>query len=388
MAKLYVVSTPIGNLGDITLRALETLKMVDIVACEDTRHTLQLLNHFELKKSLVSYHEHSKDNKIEQIIDSIIDGKNVAVVTDAGTPGISDPGERLIKLALERGVEIEPIPGVSAAITALSISGLSTDEFVFIGFLPHKKGRQTKLKQIATEKRTIILYESPFRIIKLLNELLEFVGDREVSVSRELTKKFEETYRGKISDIIPNIKEKGEFVIVINGHEKTTKSRIITNGDTDIVFHECGEADKISIATVDNCTNLLFPELSYNIQGIAQDIRNDYGSGQKESIYQNAFAEALEAAGIIFEKEKAINIHSINTGKVLGQYRPDFVVDGKILLELKAVSFLPKTKESQLFDYLKNSEYELGYIINFGGNKLYCKRIIFTEDYKNKGVGR
>ncbi|MEI6266437.1 MAG: 16S rRNA (cytidine(1402)-2'-O)-methyltransferase [bacterium] len=215
MGKLYVVSTPIGNLGDITLRALETLKNVDIIACEDTRHTLGLLNHFEIKKPLVSYHQHSKDSKVEQIISSILEGNNVAIVTDAGTPGISDPGEFLIRRAIENKIEIEPIPGVSAAITGLSISGLSTDEFVFIGFLPHKKGRQTKLKEIATEKRTIILYESPFRIIKLLNELLEFTGDREVSVSRELTKKFEETYRGKISAILPTIKEKGEFVVIL-----------------------------------------------------------------------------------------------------------------------------------------------------------------------------
>jgi len=215
MGKLYIVSTPIGNLGDITLRALETLKLVDVIACEDTRHTLQLLNHFEIKKPLVSYHQHSRDSKVDQIISSILEGQNVAVVTDAGTPGISDPGEFLIRAAIENEIEIEPIPGVSAAITALSVSGLSTDEFVFIGFLPHKKGRQTKLKEIATINRTIILYESPFRIIKLLNELLEYVGDRQVSVSRELTKKFEQTYRGKISEILPNIKEKGEFVVIL-----------------------------------------------------------------------------------------------------------------------------------------------------------------------------
>ena len=217
MAKLYIVSTPIGNLGDITLRALEILKNVDIIACEDTRHTLGLLNHFEIKKPLISYHQHSKDSKVEQIIDTILDGQNVAIVTDAGTPGISDPGEYLIKKAIENNIEIEPIPGVSAAITALSISGLPTDEFIFIGFLPHKKGRQTKLKEIAKENRTIILYESPFRIKKLLGELLEFVGDREVSISRELTKKFEETYRGKISEVSLRVKEKGEFVVVIEG---------------------------------------------------------------------------------------------------------------------------------------------------------------------------
>ncbi len=223
--KLYVVSTPIGNLSDITLRALETLKSVDMIACEDTRHTLQLLNHFEVKKPLTSYHQHSRDSKVDQIIDSILEGKNVAIVTDAGTPGVSDPGETLIRAAIMTGVEVEPIPGVSAAITALSISGLSTDEFVFIGFLPHKKGRQTKLKEIALEKRTIILYESPFRIQKLLSELLEFVGDREVSVSRELTKKFEQTYRGKISEVAPQVKDKGEFVVILSAdhHHEHTK---------------------------------------------------------------------------------------------------------------------------------------------------------------------
>jgi len=220
MAKLYVVSTPIGNLGDITLRALETLKSVDMIACEDTRHTLGLLNHFEIKKPLISYHQHSKDSKIEQIISTILEGGNVAIVTDAGTPGVSDPGEFLIRSAIENKIEVEPIPGVSAAITALSISGLSTDEFVFIGFLPHKKGRQTKLKELATINRTIILYESPFRIAKLLNELLEFVGDRRVAVCRELTKKFEQTYRGKISEVLPEIKEKGEFVVIIEGNNE------------------------------------------------------------------------------------------------------------------------------------------------------------------------
>lgn len=217
MASLYVVSTPIGNLSDITLRALDILKFVDLIACEDTRHSLQLLNHFEIKKPLLSYHQHSSNNKIEQIVNTVLDGKNVALVTDAGTPGISDPGEYLIKAAIVAGIEVVPIPGVSAAVTALSISGLATDDFVFIGFLPHKKGRQTKLKEIALENRTTILYESPFRIKKLLNELLEFVGDREVSVSRELTKKFEQTYRGKISEVLPALKEKGEFVVILDG---------------------------------------------------------------------------------------------------------------------------------------------------------------------------
>lgn len=217
---LFVVSTPIGNLGDITLRAVETLNEVDLIACEDTRHTLQLLNHFEIKKPLISYHQHSRAPKVDRIIEELLSGKNIAVVTDAGTPGISDPGEILIKAAVENEIKVIPIPGVSAAITALSVSGLDTSEFVFIGFLPHKKGRQTKLKEIAIEKRTIILYESPYRIIRLLNELLEFVGDREVAVCRELTKKFEEIYRGKISEVLKAVKEKGEFVVIVEGEKK------------------------------------------------------------------------------------------------------------------------------------------------------------------------
>jgi 16S rRNA (cytidine1402-2'-O)-methyltransferase len=215
--KLYIVSTPIGNLGDITFRALETLKTVDLIACEDTRHTLNLLNHFEFKKPLISYHQHSKAPKVEKIIEELLAGKDIAVVTDAGTPGVSDPGEVLIRAAINEGIEIILIPGVSAAITALSVSGLNTDEFIFFGFLPHKKGRQTKLKEIAQLNRTIILYESPYRIKKLLAELLEFVGDREVAVCREMTKKFEEITRGKISEISDKIKEKGEFVVILEG---------------------------------------------------------------------------------------------------------------------------------------------------------------------------
>lgn len=218
MAKLFIVATPIGNLGDITLRAIEKLKDVDIIACEDTRHTLGLLNHLDIKKPLISFHQHSGQLKIDKVIKFIRDEeKDVAVVTDAGTPGVSDPGEILIKAALAEGIEVVPIPGVSAAITALSVSGLDTSEFIFIGFLPHKKGRQTKLKEIALEKRTMVLYESPYRIKKLLGELLEFAGDREVAVCRELTKKFEEITRGKISEVSAKIKEKGEFVVILEG---------------------------------------------------------------------------------------------------------------------------------------------------------------------------
>ena len=215
MSVLYVVATPIGNLGDITLRAIETLKEVDLIACEDTRHTLKLLNHFEIKKPLISFHQHSKIQKVEQIISSINSGQKVALVTDAGTPGISDPGQVLISAAHEDNIRVIPIPGVSALTALVSVSGLKNSEFEFIGFLPHKKGRQTKLKEIAQSHMPVIIYESPYRIKKLLNELLVAVGDQKIVVGREITKKFEEIYRGKISSVLPTIKEKGEFVLII-----------------------------------------------------------------------------------------------------------------------------------------------------------------------------
>ncbi|MEI7690022.1 MAG: 16S rRNA (cytidine(1402)-2'-O)-methyltransferase [bacterium] len=215
MSVLYVVATPIGNLGDITLRAIETLKEVDLIACEDTRHTLKLLNHFEIKKPLISFHQHSKIQKVEQIISSINSGQKVALVTDAGTPGISDPGQVLISAAHEDNIRVIPIPGVSALTALVSVSGLKNSEFEFIGFLPHKKGRQTKLKEIAQSQMPVIIYESPYRIKKLLNELLVAVGDQKIVVGREITKKFEEIYRGKISSVLPTIKEKGEFVLII-----------------------------------------------------------------------------------------------------------------------------------------------------------------------------
>ena len=219
MAKLFIVATPIGNLKDITLRALEVLKEADFIVCEDTRHTKILLDHYKIQKPLISYFQHSKLTKLSKIIEIIKSGKSIALVTDAGTPGIADPGGLLVSRLtsqLDSEIEIIPIPGANAAIAALSISGFPTDEFVFYGFLPTKKGRQTKLKEISKEKRVVVLYESPYRIKKLLNEILEFIGDREVVVCRELTKKFEEIYRGKISEIIGKVKEKGEFVVVIN----------------------------------------------------------------------------------------------------------------------------------------------------------------------------
>jgi 16S rRNA (cytidine1402-2'-O)-methyltransferase len=217
MSVLYVIATPIGNLEDVTLRALNNLKEVDLIVCEDTRHTLKLLNHFGIKKPLISCHQHSKIQKIEQIINTIKKGKKVALVSNAGTPGISDPGQILIKKAYEAKIKVIPIPGTSALTTALSVSGFPADEFVFYGFLPHKKGRQTKLKELKDEGKTTVIYESPYRIKKLLKELLEMGVNKEIMIGRELTKKFEEIYKGKISEILPTIKEKGEFVVVLEG---------------------------------------------------------------------------------------------------------------------------------------------------------------------------
>ena len=216
--KLYIVSTPIGNLKDITLRAIETLKEVDFILCEDTRTSGNLLNHFEIKKELISLNAFNEKNKIEFIVNRILSNQTAALISDAGTPLISDPGVRLVSACIEKDIEIIPIPGPSALIAALSMSGLPTDAFVFEGFLPQKKGRQTKLKELAEEKRTIVLYESTYRIEKLLKELNEFLPNRFVVVCREITKKFEEDWRGFPKDILETLENKtikGEFVVVI-----------------------------------------------------------------------------------------------------------------------------------------------------------------------------
>ena len=193
--KLYIVSTPIGNLKDITLRALEILNKVDFIACEDTRVTSKLLNRFDIKKELTSLNAINENKKAAKICDRILMGENCALVSDAGTPSISDPGVRLVSLAIKKNLRVVPIPGITALITALSISGLPTNSFVFEGFLPQKKGRQKKLKLLAEEERTIIIYESTYRIEKLLNELNEYMPSRTIAVCRELTKKFEEVWK-------------------------------------------------------------------------------------------------------------------------------------------------------------------------------------------------
>ena len=218
MAELYIISTPIGNLKDITLRALDILREVDFIACEDTRVTSVLLNNYDIHKELVSLNAVNESSKIDYVLTRINNGERCALVSDAGTPGISDPGARLISAAIKAEIKIIPSPGPSAAIAALSISGLPPDSFVFEGFIPQKKGRQKKLKELSAEERTIIIYESVYRIEKLLNELNEYMPGRLIVVCRELTKKFEETWRGTPEEILQSLGEKvikGEFSVVI-----------------------------------------------------------------------------------------------------------------------------------------------------------------------------
>ena len=225
--KLFIVSTPIGNLKDITFRAIEILKEVNLIACEDTRVASILLNHYEIKKELISLNAVNETHRIENILSRIEEGDSCALISDAGTPGISDPGVRLISAAIERGIDVVPIPGPSALITALTISGLPTNSFVFEGFIPQKKGRQKKLDQLSQEERTIVLYESTYRIEKLLNELNEHMPERLVVVCRELTKKYEETWRGTPAEILASFGEKvnkGEYVVVIAPKEWEVRS--------------------------------------------------------------------------------------------------------------------------------------------------------------------
>lgn len=216
---IYIVATPIGNLGDITARAVETLKSVDAILCEDTRVTSKLMAHLGIQKTLISYHHHSDAKKISEIKNLLKDGKNLALVTDAGTPGISDPGNELVKhlTTSEINTPVVPIPGPSAVVTALSISGFPTEKFTFLGFPPHKNKRQKFFKELAVLTHTAVFYESPHRILKCLKELQENLSpQKEVVICRELTKKFESVYRGTVSQLFDNkVEEKGEFVIVV-----------------------------------------------------------------------------------------------------------------------------------------------------------------------------
>lgn len=221
--KLYLVSTPIGNLDDITVRAIDVLSKVDLIAAEDTRHSAILLTHYAVKTPTTSYFDFNKEKKTPGLIQKLLQGQSIAVISDAGTPGISDPAFYLVREAIRNGILVEAIPGATAFVPALIISGLPTDRFVFEGFLPPKKGRQKRLQEIAEEKRTIIIYESPHRIVKTLADLKENFGNRRIAIARELTKKFEQIYRGTLEEICRDssmLKLKGEFVLVIEGSDQ------------------------------------------------------------------------------------------------------------------------------------------------------------------------
>ena len=221
--QLFIVPTPIGNLGDITIRAIDTLKNSDLILSEDTRHAKKLLSHYKISTKVKSYHLNNEHKKVDEYVEMMLQGKIISLITDAGTPCISDPGFLLVREAIKKGIQITCLPGPTALIPALVLSGLPSDAFIFEGFLPRKKGRKTKLKEISQNTITTIIYESPYRIQKTLSDLIEFVGsDREVSLSREISKIYEETFRGSVSDAIEHFSDKkikGEFVICINRNE-------------------------------------------------------------------------------------------------------------------------------------------------------------------------
>lgn len=227
---LYLVATPIGNLSDISARAIETLKAVDIIACEDTRHTQKLLNHLGIKAKTVSYHEHNEQERATELAKKLAEGMSVAVVSDAGTPGINDPGHHIVEKAIEAGINVVTIPGPTAFVSAVIVSGLATDSIFFDGFLPAKKGeRRKRLEEISSIPATLAFYESPHRIAAALSDCLEILGDREASFSREITKLHEETIRGKISFLLSHIsyaKPRGEFVLVIDRARESDKAPI------------------------------------------------------------------------------------------------------------------------------------------------------------------
>lgn len=218
---LYLVSTPIGNLEDITLRALRVLKEVDLIACEDTRHTRKLLDHFGIRKPVISYHEHNEQTRAAELAGRLAQGESIAIVTDAGTPGISDPAYRIVRAAIKQGVEVVPIPGPAALIAGLVSSGLPTDSFYFGGFLPPRKGaRRTRLNELRSERSTLVFYESPHRIREALSDAEDVLGDREASLARELTKLHEQFLRGRLSEIRARLdvqSPRGEMTLVIAG---------------------------------------------------------------------------------------------------------------------------------------------------------------------------
>lgn len=241
--KLYICPTPIGNLEDITYRTLRVLNEVDLIAAEDTRHSIRLLNHFEISKPLTSYHDHNKDTKGDYLISKLLEGENIAVISDAGMPGISDPGELIVRQAIENNIEIEVLPGATAFVTALVGSGLNTYKFAFEGFLDRdKKVRRQQLEEVKEERRTVIFYESPHRLKETLKDMLKILGNRKISVNRELTKKYQEIIREDLETVINIFNErevKGEFVLIVDGFkgDKVVKNDYENLTDREYVEH-------------------------------------------------------------------------------------------------------------------------------------------------------
>ncbi len=261
MGKIYLVPTPIGNLGDITLRALEVLKSVDLIAAEDTRQSLKLLNHFNIKKSLISYHKHNEQGKSEELIDRVRNGENIAVISDAGTPGISDPGSIVLKKCIENGIDVEVLPGATAFTTAIIYSGLDTSAFIFRGFLPREnKEKKEFVESLKDRRETIIFYESPYRVIDTLTFLKENFGNRNIAICRELTKLHEEIYRGSLEEAICYFNDnipKGDVVLVLQGksleeirNENVAKWEDMSIKDHIIYFINQGMSKKDAIKQV------------------------------------------------------------------------------------------------------------------------------------------
>lgn len=256
--KLYICPTPIGNLEDMTYRSIRILNEVDLIAAEDTRHSIKLLNHFDISKPLTSYHDHNKDSKGGYLINKLLDGENIALVSDAGMPGISDPGEDIIRQAIENNIEIEVLPGATASITALVSSGLKTAKFAFEGFLDRdKKVRRKQLEELKEESRTIIFYESPHRLKDTLKDMLKILGNRKISVNRELTKKYQEIIREDLEAVINIFNErevKGEFVLIVEGFtgEKSVKNSYdnLSEREYVVTLIESGMDKKEAIKTV------------------------------------------------------------------------------------------------------------------------------------------
>ena len=268
---LYVVATPIGNLEDITLRAIRILKEVDLIAAEDTRHTLKLLNHLEISKPLISYYKQNEKIKSNILIDKLLNGENIALVSDAGTPGISDPGEEIVKEAIKNNINIIPVPGACAAINALITSGISTKEFLFLGFLPvNKKEKTEKLEEIKLINKTLIFYEAPHKLINTLEIIKEILGDRNIVIAREITKIHEEYIRGTVSEIIEKIENpKGEFVIILEGSNKNIKQE---------------ELDSLNNLSLEEHYNF-YEKQNYNKKEIIKKIAKDRNTNKNE-IYQ------------------------------------------------------------------------------------------------------